>query len=106
MAGVLVPAVALAAAHATSAAAAGDRELGQYLSAECTTCHQLSGNVTAGVPAIVGFPEDQFIALMNSYKLKERDNPVMQTITGRLTAEDIAALAAYFGSLPQPSGAK
>ena len=30
------------------------------------------------------------------YKDKQRDNPVMQTIAGRLEAGDIAALAAYF----------
>ncbi|EGP08394.1 hypothetical protein CSIRO_2121 [Bradyrhizobiaceae bacterium SG-6C] len=35
---------------------------------------------------------------MNAYKDKQRDNPVMQTIAGRLAAGDIAALAAYFGT--------
>ncbi len=50
-----------------------------------------------GIPQIGGWPEDQFIAVMNAYKAKQRDNPVMQTVAGRLGAEDIAALAAYFG---------
>lgn len=82
---------------------AGDRELGQYLSAECVTCHQLSGRSTGGVPQITGWPEDQFVAVMNAYKLKQRDNPVMQTVAGRLAPEDIAALAAFFGELsPAP----
>lgn len=34
---------------------------------------------------------------MNAYKSKQRDNPVMQTVAGRLEAGDKAALAAYFG---------
>ncbi|WP_439572722.1 c-type cytochrome [Phreatobacter sp.] len=85
------------------AAQSGDRALGEYLSADCVTCHQISGRQTAGVPAIVGLPEDAFVALMNSYKRRERDNQMMQTMAARLSEEEIAALAAYFGSLrPQP----
>ena len=80
-------------------AVAGDRELGQYLSSECVTCHKASGKVEGGVPPIAGWAEDQFVAVMNSYKAKERDNEVMQTIAGRLKDDDIAALAAYFGEL-------
>lgn len=87
----------LAAGAPLENAAAGDRELGEYLSAECVTCHRASGGAQ-GIPKITGWPEDQFIAVMNSYKDKQRDNPVMQTIAGRLAAGDIAALAAYFGT--------
>ncbi len=85
----------LTAGVALENAAAGDRELGQYLSAECVTCHRASG-AAQGIPKITGWPEDQFIAVMNAYKDKQRDNPVMQTIAGRLEVGDIAALAAYF----------
>ena len=79
---------------AASAEIKGDREFGAYLSSQCTTCHQVSGRTVGGVPSIVAWPEDQFIAVMNAYKDKQRDNPVMQTIAGRLEAGDIAALAA------------
>jgi cytochrome c553 len=89
------------AAVACGSAFAGDTELGKYLSEECVTCHQTSGRVTGGVPSIVGLPEDQFVALMDAYKSKQRDNPVMQNIAGRLGADDIAALASYFGGLPR-----
>jgi len=34
--------------------------------------------------------------VMNAYKDKQRENPVMQTIAARLAVEEIAALAAYF----------
>jgi cytochrome c553 len=102
------PALALGMTVVASMAAvaqprSGDRALGEYLSSECVTCHQVSGRQTGGIPAIVGLPQDAFVALMDSYKRRERDNQVMQTMAGRLSEEEIAALAAYFGSLrPQP----
>jgi cytochrome c553 len=82
----------------TSAHAAGDRELGQYLSSECVTCHQLSGRFQ-GIPPIIGWPDATFIEIMNEYRAKTRTNPVMQSIAGKFSQEEIAALAAYFGSL-------
>ncbi|GAU83212.1 sulfite dehydrogenase cytochrome subunit SoxD [Bosea sp. BIWAKO-01] len=87
----------------SSAQAAGDRALGEYLSSECTACHQTSGRHDGGIPAIVGVPADQFIALMNSYRDKQRENQVMRTIAGRLSQEEVEALASYYGSLkPAP----
>jgi cytochrome c553 len=77
---------------------AGDRALGEYLSSECVTCHQLSGKFQ-GIPPIVGWPDDSFIEIMNEYRSKRRDNAVMQTIVGKFSNEEVAALAAYFGSL-------
>lgn len=82
------------------AQSAGDKAYGQYLSNECVTCHQLSGNF-AGIPPIVGRPEESFVEIMQEYKTKKRSNPVMQTIADRLGEKEIAALAAYFGSLPK-----
>ena len=78
--------------------AAGDRALGEYLSSECVTCHQLSGRYQ-GIPPIVGWPEASFIEIMNEYRDKRRSNPVMQTIAGKFSNDEIAALAAYFGSV-------
>jgi cytochrome c553 len=88
----------LAFAYVAPAAAAGDRELGQYLSAECMACHQLSGRAQ-GIPGIVGKPEATFIAALNEYRTKQRPNEVMQNIAGKFSQEEIAALAAYFASL-------
>lgn len=83
--------------------AAGDPALGAYLASECTACHQLSGRSAGGIPPIIGWPEQQFVAALDSYGRKQRENPVMQTIAARLSREEMAALAAYFGSLrPTP----
>lgn len=90
---------AFLAAMPTVSFASGDRALGEYLSSECTTCHQVSGRQQGGIPAIVGWPEDQFVAVMHSYQQKHRENVTMQTIAARLSPDELAALASYFGSL-------
>jgi cytochrome c553 len=91
-------AAALVLIQIEAGTAAGDRALGEYLSSECVTCHQLSGRYQ-GIPPIVGWPEASFIEIMNEYREKRRANPVMQTITAKFSSDDIAALAAYFSSV-------
>ena len=76
----------------------GDVEWGEYLASECTTCHQASGD-NDGIPGIVGLPIEDFVTAMHAYREKYRDNPVMQLVTGRLSDDEIAALAAYFKGL-------
>lgn len=76
----------------------GDPAYGEYLSGECTSCHQANGS-TAGVPSITQWPTDDFVTAMHAYKDKARENPVMQMMAGRLSNEEIAALAAYFESV-------
>ena len=78
----------------------GDAEYGAFLSAECTTCHQRSG-AHAGIPGIVGWPEEDFVAAMHAYRERLRPHEVMQNIAQRLGDEEIAALAAYFGAAPR-----
>ena len=105
----LVALLATMPAHAEKKAAPptkGDRDLGEYLSSECVTCHQPSGKQVGAIPVIIGWPEDQFVAVLQSFKRRERDNQVMQTMTSRLSDEEMAALAAYFGSLPVPAATK
>jgi cytochrome c553 len=76
----------------------GDVELGEYLSAECVTCHRLSGAYD-GIPPIIGWPAEHFFAVMLEYRHKKRSNPVMRTIASKLSDEEIGALAAYFAQL-------
>ncbi len=85
------------------AVAKADRALGEYLGAECVTCHQLSGKAVGAIPPIVGVDAESFTALMNTYRKKERENQVMQTIAAKFSDEEIAALAVYFESIkPKP----
>lgn len=87
---------------ARAQAAKGDRAFGAYLSSECVTCHQVSGRHD-GIPSIVGWPERSFVEAMNEYRDKTRPSAVMGTIAARLSDDEVAALAAYFGGLtPAP----
>lgn len=83
---------------ASTLAIVGDQEYGQYLSSECTTCHQLDGDYD-GIPSIIKWPQEDFVIAMHAYKRKVRPHPVMQMMAGRLSDEEIAALAVYFANL-------
>ena len=74
----------------------GDPEYGAYLASECTTCHRADG-VDEGIPSITGWPVDDFVITLHAYKHGKRRHAAMQTITKRLSDEEIAALAMYFG---------
>lgn len=80
----------------------GDIEYGEYLSSECTACHQASG-ANDGIPSIIGWDEDAFRYSMLDYRTKLREHPVMNMIAGRLSDEEIAALSAYFATLEEIS---
>jgi cytochrome c len=76
----------------------GDPEYGEYLASECRTCH-LSSGANQGIPGITGWPDADFVVAMHAYKRKLRPHPVMQMMAGRLSNDEIAALAAYFEDL-------
>ena len=73
----------------------GDPEYGAYLAGECTTCHRTDG-ADEGIPSITGWPPDDFVIALHAYKRGKRVHPVMQMVAGRLSDEEIAALAAHF----------
>jgi cytochrome c len=73
----------------------GDPEYGAYLAGECTTCHRADGAVE-GIPSIVGWPVSDFVLALQAYKHGKRVHPAMQLVAGRLSDEEIAALAAHF----------
>jgi len=76
----------------------GDPDFGEYLASECQTCHKQDGT-DEGIPSIVAWPEEDFVVAMHAYKQQLRPHPVMQMMAGRLTDEEIAALAAYYATL-------
>lgn len=80
------------------AALEADPDYGQYLSGDCVTCHQISGNAE-GIPSIIGLPKNYFITALLEYKFDIRDNKVMKLRVANLSDEEIAALAAYFSKL-------
>ena len=73
----------------------GDPEYGAYLAGECVTCHRADGTVE-GIPSIAGWPPDDFVIALHAYRQGKRVHPAMQLVAGRLSDEEIAALAAHF----------
>ena len=76
----------------------GDIAYGEYLASECLTCHKRDGG-DDGIPSIVKWHQEDFVVAMHAYKRKLRPHPVMQMMAGRLSDEEIAALAAYFETI-------
>ena len=76
----------------------GDPAYGEYLSGDCTSCHQLSG-IASNIPSILGWPRETFMLAMHDFKIGVRENQAMEMMASRLSYEEIAALAAYFESL-------
>ncbi|RDV05886.1 hypothetical protein DXH78_14170 [Undibacter mobilis] len=89
--------VALSTMATSSAATAGDIELGRYLSSECTTCHG-AAKTDSTIPPIHGLDQKHFVEVLKAYRAKSLPNEAMRTVAGRLQDDDIAALAAYFAA--------
>lgn len=70
-------------------------EYGEYLSGECTTCHQRSG-ASSGIPSITGWPVDAFVIVLKSYRDGAKENEAMRNVAQGLSDEDMMALARYF----------
>lgn len=76
----------------------GDPEYGAYLSGECVTCHKANGG-DEGIPSITGWDREAFFYTLAAYREGEREHEAMQLVASRLSDEEIAGLAAYFGGL-------
>lgn len=77
-------------------------EYGAFLITECTSCHRIgpahrTGNF-AGIPRLAAWSAEELSERMQ-IKLINGD-PAMRVIADALTAEDIAALAAYLATAP------
>jgi cytochrome c len=93
--------VALSAAAITPSVAAGDIELGRYLASECMTCHR-SATATSTIPNLFGLPQSHLTIVIKAYRDKMLPNPLMQNIAGRLSDDEIAALAVFFSTTKRP----
>lgn len=78
---------------------------GRHLANECTSCHRIDGTDN-GIPSITGWPVTAFIETMGYYKTGARPNQVMVSVAKSLDDDQVAALAAFYGSLPKRQKAK
>jgi cytochrome c553 len=76
------------------------KSYGRHLAQECTGCHRPDG-VDNGIPAIVGWDAERFIATLEFYRTGERKNPIMVSVARSLDPEQMRALAAYYAAQPK-----
>ncbi len=79
--------------------AGGDVAAGEGKAASCVGCHGANGEGFGDNPAIAGLDVELFKSSMQAYKSGEKEDPMMNMLSAPLSDEDIADLAAYFGSL-------
>lgn len=79
---------------------AGSPGRGLELSKTCQACHGVDGNGVGDpqYPIIAGQYPDYLEFAMKAYRSGERDNAIMLGFSQGLSDQDIADLAAYFGS--------
>lgn len=95
---VLLSAVALVA----SPAYAGDAAAGKTKSEACVDCHGDDGKGDDENPSIAGWPADKFTKAMTEYQNGTRTKDAkMAKAAKKLSAVDVADLAAYYGKLPK-----
>ena len=92
--GLVLPTIVAVLLAAPVAASEPDLELGEFLAAECTSCHR-ADMVNDGIPSMFGLPEHIFLERMGQYRDGIRDNEIMRNVAGSLNDEEMAALAAY-----------
>ncbi len=90
-----------AAAPSAAPAVKGDAAAGAKKNSMCIGCHGIENYKTAfpvlyRVPKITGQNQAYFVAALQAYKPGERSHPSMQAISGSLTEQDMADLAAFY----------
>lgn len=99
----LIAAGLLAAAAPFAASAQGNAEAARDKVSMCIGCHEIPGYKTAfpsvyRVPMIAGQSAKYIEAALVAYRKGDRSHPSMRAIAGSLSDQDIADLAAYYGT--------
>ena len=77
----------------------GDAAQGKAKSSTCAACHGVDGNSQAAMfPRLAGQHPDYLYQALTEYKSGERKNAIMSGQVTNLSEQDMADLAAYFGS--------
>ena len=107
----LVIAVCAWSCAASAAESGGDAHAGRSKTAMCQGCHGIDGYRVAfpevySVPRLGGQHQAYIAKALHSYKSGIRSNPTMRAIASGLSEQDIANLAAYYGSPATQTAAK
>lgn len=80
-------------------AASGDASQGKAKSTTCAACHGADGNSQQAMyPRLAGQHPDYLYKALTDYKSGERKNAIMSGQVTKLSQQDMADLAAYYGS--------
>ena len=87
----------------TASAADGNAEAAKGKISMCIGCHGIPGYKASfpsvySVPMIAGQPARYLESALQQYKKGDRPHPSMRGIAGSLSDQDIADLAAYYGT--------
>jgi len=90
-------------AHAQGAAVIGNADQGRAKASNCIGCHEIPGYKTAfpqvyTVPMIQGQTAKYIEASLAAYRKGDRSHPTMRAIAATLSDQDIADLAALYGT--------
>jgi cytochrome c553 len=99
----LASALASGSAFAQGAAPAGNAEAARAKASMCIGCHEIPGYKASfptvyHVPKITGQTAKYIEASLQAYRKGDRSHPTMRAIAGSLSDQDIADLAALYGS--------
>jgi cytochrome c553 len=91
------------AASAQGAAPSGSADAGRGKAAQCIGCHEIPGYKSSfpsvySVPMISGQSSKYIEAALQAYRKGDRAHPSMRAVAGTLSDQDIADLAALYGS--------
>lgn len=86
-----------------TAQAQGNAEVGKAKASMCIGCHQIPGYkasfpVVYQVPMITGQTAKYIENSLQAYKKGDRLHPTMRAIAGSLSDQDMADLAAFYGT--------
>jgi cbb3-type cytochrome c oxidase subunit III len=104
----LLSVLAVQALAATPAELTGDAAHGKAISTTCATCHGAEGKaIMPAYPNLAGQHPSYIVRSLLEYKKGpqgQRNNPIMMAMAMPLSDQDIADLAAYYGSLAPITG--
>ena len=99
----LASVVALGLSQPAQAQVTGKTEEGLKKASQCIGCHEIPGYRASfpsvyRVPMIAGQSAKYIEAALQAYKKGDRNHPTMRGIAGSLSDQDMADLAALYGS--------
>ncbi len=100
---ILIAAGLAAALTSPAAVAEGNAEAGKAKNAMCIGCHAIPGYKSSfptvyQVPMIKGQSAKYIELALQAYRKGDRSHPTMRGIAASLSDQDIADLAAYYGT--------